>query len=93
MAAVLGLPLGDIQRVVFFKIDEMTTDLICCSVDRRGGERFFLHEEVEGWDQLIARLELLPGFRSDWFEAVFKPPFERCETVAFERSDAPADRV
>jgi len=33
------LPLENIDRVAFYKRDELTTDLICCDVERRGDQR------------------------------------------------------
>ena len=89
VAAVCSLAPDEFDRVTFFKLDEVTTDLICCTVQTRDGKAFTLHEEMEGWDRALAHLEQLPGFRRDWFDAVFKPPFARSETVAFSRSGAP----
>ncbi|MCM0000096.1 MAG: hypothetical protein NBV68_11990 [Erythrobacter sp.] len=79
------LPLADIQRVTFYKRDELTTDLICCDIEARG-RTWFYHEEAEGWDHLLHHLAQLPNFRRDWYEAVVHPPFAACETVAFSRS-------
>ncbi len=88
--ALLGqMPLADIAKVIFYKRDELTTDLICCAVETADGARPF-HDEMVGWDLLIRHLEALPGFREDWFAAVSQPPFEACETVAFNRTDKPS---
>ncbi|URD60245.1 hypothetical protein M8312_10675 [Sphingomonas sp. KRR8] len=78
------LPLADIQKVTFYKRDELTTDLICCDVDARG-QTWFFHEEAEGWEEFLRYLERLPTFRKDWYEAVVHPPFAASELVAFER--------
>lgn len=78
------LPLADIQKVTFYKRDELTTDLICCDVEARG-QTWFFHEEAEGWDEFLRYLERLPTFRKDWYEAVVQPPFAASETVAFDR--------
>lgn len=78
------IPLGAITKVTFFKIDEITTDLICCEVEADGRVWFF-HEEAEGWDALVRYLEKLPGFRQDWYGAVFLPPFARSDTLAYRR--------
>ena len=82
-----ALPLDSIERVTFFKRDEVTSDLICCRIEAAGLSWLF-HEEMEGWARLTARLGLLPGFRRDWFEAVSKPAFEPCTILAYERADA-----
>lgn len=78
------LPLSAIDAVAFYKRDEITTDLICCDVEIQGRVWTF-HEEVGGWQALIAHLSALPGFRSDWYEAVVNPPFVTSETIAFKR--------
>ena len=79
------LPLADIQKVRFFKRDELTADLICCEVEI-GGRVWFFHEEAEGWDALVRHLEQLPGFRADWYQTVVQPPFAPNETIAYIRS-------
>lgn len=78
------LPLKEIGNVTFYKRDEITTDLICCDV-AVDDDVWTFNEEQVGWDLLIVHLEALPSFRSDWFAAVSKPPFETSETVAFSR--------
>ena len=84
-ALLARLPLSEVTRVTFHKRDELTTDLICCEV-QAGGETWFFHEEMEGWDRLILHLEGLEGFCRDWFARVSQPPLAPCETVAFRRA-------
>ena len=81
----LPFDLTAIDRVTFFKRDEITTDLICCDIEV-GGQTWFFHEEAAGWDELTRQLETLPGFRGDWFAAVSMPPFSTSETVAYTRT-------
>ena len=78
------LPLCEIDAVVFYKRDELTTDLICCDVEVHGRVWTF-HEETSGWKVLTAHLSGLPDFRSDWYGAVVNPPFATSETVAYRR--------
>ena len=78
------LPLKEITKVIFYKRDEITTELICCDVVV-GGEEWTFHEELVGWDLLVDHLQRLPSFRGDWFAAVSQPPFAASETVAFSR--------
>jgi hypothetical protein len=80
------LPLRDIRQVIFYKRDEITTDLICCNV-AVGDQVWTFHEELVGWDLLIDHLKALPDFREDWFAAVSQPPFAASETVAFTRGE------
>lgn len=83
-ATIAQLPLADIAAVVFYKRDEITTDLICCDVEVAGRVSTF-HEEAKGWADLITHLSTLPGFRADWYEAVVSPVFATSKTVAFDR--------
>jgi hypothetical protein len=83
-ADLARLPLSDVRTVVFYKRDEITTDLICCDVEVAGHVWTF-HEEAAGWPDLIAHLSMLPNFRADWYEAVVSPPFAISETIAFHR--------
>ena len=78
------LPLADVDKVTFYKRDEVTTDLICCDV-ALGEKIWTFHEEQSGWDALIDHLETLPRFDPDWFVSVSQPPFAISETVAFAR--------
>jgi aminoglycoside phosphotransferase len=43
------LPLAEIERVTFFKRDELTSDLICCNV-QAAGRGWLFHEEMTGWE-------------------------------------------
>jgi len=79
------LPLSEIDRVTFYKRDEITSDLICCDVEITG-KIWTFHEELEGWPALLRHLERLSGFQTDWFAAVSQPPFATSETIAFSRA-------
>jgi len=81
---ITQLPLPDIDAVSFYERDEITTDLICCYV-AIAGRIWTFHEEQKGWDELIAHLARLPGFRADWYEVVVQPPFAESQTIAFDR--------
>ena len=78
------LPPGEIERVVFFKRDEVTADLICCDV-KVAGKTWMFHEALSGWDLLLGHLSNLPGFRFYAVAAIADPPFERSEVVAYQR--------
>jgi hypothetical protein len=78
------LPLTEIERVTFYKRDELTTDLICCEV-RVASRDWFFHEETEGWQLLLDHLAALPEFDAEWFSALSQPPFEPPETIAYQR--------
>lgn len=83
-AAFASIPLSSITKVIFFKRDEVTTDLLCCEIEA-DGHLWFYHEEASEWRTLIEHLEALPDFRKDWFSAVSQAPFDESLTVAFSR--------
>ena len=78
------LPLVEIDKVTFYKRDQVTTDLICCDV-AIADKVWSFHEELPGWKLLIDHLHSLPNFRVDWFVSVSRPPFSTSETIAFCR--------
>lgn len=78
------LPLGDIETVVFYKRDEVTSELICCDV-KIAGKTWMFHEALAGWDLLIAHLSGLPGFRSDALAAMMQPAFAACAMIDLRR--------
>lgn len=78
------MPLPEVRSVIFYKRDEVTTDLICCDV-QVASRVWTFHEEMTGWRDLIIHLSAPPDFLADWFEVVVCPPFSTSVTVAFER--------
>lgn len=85
IAAILArISLPEINRVTFYKRDEITTDLICCDVEALD-QTWTFHEEMMGWSDLISYLQSLPDFRSDWYGEVVQSPFASSEIVAYHR--------
>ena len=87
MKQTLPCQLNDVNRVKFFKRDELTTDLICCEFSANGCHWTY-HEEMDEWEALVSELRALPGFISNWFEQVSQPAFATSEFVAYERAAA-----
>ena len=80
--------LDDVSAVVAYKIDEFTTDLVCCDIVTGSGDDEQIrtvHEELPGFDDLMACLEALPGFDPKWREAVVLPVFAENRTIIFKR--------
>ncbi len=46
-----------------------------------------IHEELPGFDALMARFETLPAFNRMWREEVILPPFAINRTVIYSRTD------
>ena len=85
----LPFAFSDIRKVVFYKRDELTTDLICCDVEVEGSDGVVIcsnHEESTNWAAWVKRLSDLPGFDTDWYAKASLPPFAQCPSVVFERA-------
>lgn len=83
--------LGAIVCVQFYKLDEFTTDLICCEIttsSKQGRQVRIVHEEVAGFGAMVSRLETLHGFRRDWRAHVVPTPFASNALVAYRLEDA-----
>lgn len=84
-----SIALDAVEKVEFFKRDELTTDLVCCEIvvsGENGSETWFFHEEAPGWSDALKLVEQLPGFDLDWAAKVMQPPFAENRTIAFDRS-------
>ena len=84
----LPFELNQVCRVVVYKRDEMTTDLICCDVEIDTGDvpkTWTSNEEASDWDDWMTSLTQLPGFDHDWFAKVSQPVFASSETIVFQR--------
>ena len=79
------ISVSEVDRVTFFKRDEIITDLICCEL-RIGDKTWLFHEEEEIWENLLEQLGQLEGFKTNWRQDVVHPPFESNPTVAFDRA-------
>jgi len=82
------ISLSDVKSIVFFKVDQITTDLICCEVIVKtadGQQSFLINEEMPEFDSLINAFEMLPGFDRQWREKVVLPPFAENRTVAYSQ--------
>jgi len=87
---VIPFELQQVRRVLMYKRDEITTDLICCDVEADGGDgpiTWTRHEESAEWQEWLTELSRLPNFDQEWLEKVTKPPFEECVTLVYKRSD------
>ena len=86
----LNFALSQVHEIVFYKRDEITTDLICCEISISSdppGQVLFFHEEMPNWQELIDRVSELPNFDMKWFEKVVQPPFQEQRTIAYRRKD------
>lgn len=77
--------LGSVERVEFFKRDQITTDLICCRVTFGDDRWLEWDEDMPDWRGIVDLHERLPGFDCAWFAQVSQPPFEPSHYLAFGR--------
>ncbi len=77
-----------VVKITAYKIDEWSTDLVCHDLLLRNHlyQVVFLHEDMVGYEAFSDTLAtVFPGFNSTWRKVVILPPFERNETVLWER--------
>ncbi len=80
--------LEKIEKVTFFKIDEFTSDLVCCDIvfsDDNGLQIIHLNEDRDDLARVDCYFASVEGYDKNWRENVILPPFEECEYVAFKR--------
>jgi hypothetical protein len=76
----------DIRRIRTFKLDCLTTDLVCLTLESQAGACFVIHEEHEQWAEIVRAVQTrVGGFEPDWFEQVAFPAFATNERVLFPR--------
>jgi len=79
------ISVNSVTEVAVYKRDEIVTDLICCDIFTADGTVRTVHEEMPGFNDLIAAFKDLPGFDADWWGKVIKPAFVENWTVVYKR--------
>lgn len=77
------LPLAGIADIAAYKRDEITTDLICFDFTASDGKIWTFHEDMAGFDDLVAAVERLPGFLAGWRDKVILPAFARNRIIVW----------
>ena len=77
----------EVERVVTYKVDCFTYDMIWLAFERRGHDAILrIPEEAEGFKELMSALcEAFPEIDPEWYFNVMQPPFAENLTVLFER--------
>jgi hypothetical protein len=86
----------EVERLILFKCDLLTTDSICLRVDLADDCWIALDEEMEGWNALVEALPRhLRGCQrlDQWFSQVAFPAFATNETEIYRRETATDARV
>jgi hypothetical protein len=84
-----AVSLDEVNAIVAYKIDELTTDLVCCDIVTGSGDGEqirTIHEEIPGFETVMARFQALPGFDKQWREAVIVPSFVTNRTTIYNRT-------
>ena len=91
------IELRRIDRIVAYKRDMGTSDLVCFLVTFRIDDQSIwhvtLHEDLPGFldaDQAFARL---PSYDANWRDRVIKPAFSTNETVIYDATMSDAARA
>jgi hypothetical protein len=90
---VLEVGWGEVSRVVAYKRDAMTHDVIALGFLGTGID---VNEDMEGWDELLKKLpEYLPGCQpfEQWFQAVAFPAFAMNPTDIYRREGPASEQA
>ena len=76
-----------IVSIEAYKRDEQVTDLICFDIALATElpMTWRVHEEAQGWPELVEALQRLPGFDADWHAKVSQPAFAEGRVVIYDR--------
>jgi hypothetical protein len=75
---VAGFFWDRVQRIVTYKDDLMTTDLICLEFEVGDGLVYLAHEEAPGFEHLcIEMVRAIPTIDPNWIVTVMQPAFAR----------------
>jgi len=75
----------DCRKIVTYKDDLLTTDLICLEFELNDKKVFLAHEEQNGFQQLLGTLNAaFPSIDENWYAEVMQPAFETNFTILYE---------
>ena len=78
---------SEVERIITYKVDCYTHDMIWLAFERRGyDEAIQIPEEAEGFADLMAALgKAFPEIDPQWYFTVMQPPFAENFTVLYRR--------
>jgi hypothetical protein len=77
----------DIERIVVYKADLLTTDEVCMDITFNG-KTIVVTEETKGWDTFINQLKSTLRLNNDnWETLILQPPFAYNLMIIYERID------
>ena len=86
-ALVGGVKWNEIHKILAFKRDMVTSDLVCLEFQLVGKDEVFeVNDNVGGFWDLAKRVKkVFPDSDHEWEESVVKPVFARNANVIYER--------
>ena len=76
---------SEINKLTGYKFDQITMDVICLKIDANG-KTVTVTEDFNEWrDFMNTLLTKFSTIDKNWEEVIAKPPFERNETVLYDR--------
>ncbi len=78
---------SEVERIITYKVDCFTYDMIWLAFERRGhDEAIQIPEEAEGFADLMAAVgKTFPEIYPEWYFTVMQPAFAENFTVLYER--------
>ena len=75
----------DITKLTVYKMDLIAIDLVCLEVEAKLSKTYIIHEEMEGWTEVITEMNRILNLDSNWLANVTLPPFQRNETIIYQK--------
>jgi hypothetical protein len=82
-----GVIWAEVEKIVAFKRDMVTFDLVCLGFIIPGKKEIFeINDDLRGYQDIVKRIkESFPDSRQDWESAVVRPAFARNTTTIYQR--------
>lgn len=82
---------ADVRRIVAFKVDLLTTDVICLTLQLPDGTGAVVNERMEGFaDWMTAMGEHIPLADESWYLTIMTPVFEPTPILLYDADAAPS---
>jgi len=84
----------DIETIIAYKRDRMTTDCICLDVFYLNTFSFGINEGTKGWYQFLVKMsEAFPQIKRGWEIEIAQPPFKTNLTLLFDKKGRTLEEV
>ena len=89
----LNIPWSDIDSIIAYKKDLLTTDSICIDIVYYN-DSLTICEETDGWSQFLLRIKnVFNTIPENWELEISRPAFEKKLTLLYDRQDRTLDEV